>query len=85
MRRCAIYYGHAGHEGDISYTGWLVSVYSTGYSEFAVCVNDKGLMRSHPLHNVRLLQVPTRVDLFSPTDGAPRRGVHGDGLPADEN
>jgi hypothetical protein len=84
MRRCAIYFGHAGHDGQVSYEGWLVSVYSTGHSDYAVCVNDKGLMRSHPLHNVKMLQVPSRIHLM---DGAPRRaiGTHGDGLPADEN
>lgn len=60
---------------------WLVQMVSVnGYIE-AVVADEHGLLGAYRLPDVQL-QVPTPVDLLH---GAPRRGEHGDPLPADEN
>lgn len=83
MRRCTVYYGYwrPDVQVQVHYEGWLVQVLGVGHSEYVVVANEHGQMRQHPLNSVRL-HMPVSIPLM---DGAPRRGVHGDGLPADEN
>lgn len=79
MRRCTVYQNHGWRTA--LYEGWLVQVYSIKNTDYAVCVDENGMMSSFPLGNVKL-HVPTRVDLM---DGAPRRAAdtRADGPPYD--
>jgi hypothetical protein len=82
MRRCTVYNRRGWKPGDtVHFEGWLLSVDPEGTYQHCSVVDEDGRIRTPYTNQVRV-HVPTRVDLM---DGTPRRGIHGDGLPADEN
>jgi hypothetical protein len=86
MRRCTVWSSQTWHDPTYThnrpkYNGWLLHIEpKDGYNGKCIVVTDQGRMLREDMADVQV-HIPPSIPLLH---GAPRRGEHGDGLPADE-
>lgn len=87
MRRCTVWDRSdwmdpkATQYRKVKFMGWLLQLDpKDGYNGKCIVVDERGKMLREDMDRVQV-HVPPQIPLLH---GAPRRGNHGDGLPADE-